>query len=223
MASAMLVARRAAAVNKLRTSAVGALSRYFSASTSVAPSPGSVEDSVAVPRRRDAAAPVPRRHRSGDLFPTVGDALDPFNPRRSLMDVFNLVDQMLDFPFAGRGTAGGAWRGWDAREDDKALYLKVEMPGLGKDDVQLMVENNTLVIKGEAPEEEEGEEGGEVEQGGDEGRERGRRRYSSRIDLPENEYELEGVKAEMRNGVLRVVVPKVKPEERKDVRHVLVE
>ncbi|XP_042446063.1 small heat shock protein, chloroplastic-like [Zingiber officinale] len=220
-ASALLVSRRAAAVNKLRPSAVAALSRSFTASTSVAPSPGTVESSVAVPRRRDAA-PVPRRHRSGDLFPTLGDALDPFNPRRSLMDVFNMVDQMLDFPFgAGRGTAGGAWRGWDAREDDKALYLKVEMPGLGKDDVQLMVENNTLVIKGEAA--EEGEEGGEVEQGGDEGRERGRRRYSSRIELPENEYELGGVKAEMKNGVLRVVVPKVKPEERKDVRHVSVE
>lgn len=153
----------------------------------------------------------------------VADALDPFNPRRSLMDVFNLVDQMLDSPFgAGRGTAGGAWRGWDAREDDKALYLKVEMPGLGKDDVQVMVENNSLAIKGEASE-KEGEDGGEVEQGGEEGRERGRRRYSSRIELPENEYELEGIKAEMRNGVLRVVVPKVKQEERKGVRHVLVE
>lgn len=73
-ASAMLIARRVAAVNKLRPSAVAALSRSFAASTSVAPSPGSEEGSIDVPRRHDGA-PVPRRHRSGDLFPTFGGLL----------------------------------------------------------------------------------------------------------------------------------------------------
>ncbi|XP_042443844.1 heat shock 22 kDa protein, mitochondrial-like [Zingiber officinale] len=93
---------------------------------------GRGERSIDVARRRDAA-PVPRLRRDGDLFPTcfVADALDPFSQQRSLSDVFNVVDRMLDiFPF------GAGWRGWDAREDLRALYLKGEMPGLGKDDVQ---------------------------------------------------------------------------------------
>lgn len=85
----------------------------------------------------------------------------------------------------------------------------------------MKVENNTLVIKGEAP--KEGVECGEGEQGGDEGRESGRRRYSSRIELPKNQYDLERIRAEMKNGVLRAVVPKVKMEERKNVRDIPIE
>ncbi|KAI3453492.1 hypothetical protein Pfo_010155 [Paulownia fortunei] len=77
------------------------------------------------------------------------------------------------------------------------------------DQVKVSVEQNTLVIKGEGEKESEDEEYG--------------RRFSSRIDLPANSYKLDGIKAEMKNGVLKVVVPKVKEEERKDVFQVSVE
>lgn len=82
------------------------------------------------------------------------------------------------------------------------------MPGLGKEEVRVKVEQNTLVIKGESREEEEGEE---------EEEEIDRRRYSSRIDLPPSWYKIEDIKAEMKNGVLKVMVPKVKGEERQDL------
>lgn len=114
------------------------------------------------------------------------------------------MDQILESPFAAV-----RWmrRGWDAREEEDALYLSVEMPGLGKEDVSVTVEQNTLVIKGEGGEEE--------------GRER--IRYSSRIDLPPNLYKIDEIKAEMKNGVLKLVVPKVKDAERKDVVQVQIE
>ncbi|KAL2489657.1 23.6 kDa heat shock protein [Forsythia ovata] len=147
-----------------------------------------------VDRRSDRS--VSRR---GDEFQTFfTDALDPFFPTRSLSQVLNMMDQFIDNPFMA-----GVKRGWDVREDNEALYLRVDMPGLDKDQVKVLVEQNTLVIKGEGE-----KESGDQEYG---------RRYSSRLDLPPNLYKLDEIKAEMKNGVLKVVVPKVKEEERKDV------
>lgn len=100
-------------------------------------------------------------------------------------------------------------RGWDVREDEDALQLKVDMPGLAKEDVKVSVEENTLIIKGEAEKETEEEEQ--------------RRRYSSRIDLTPKMYKIDGIKAEMKNGVLKVTVPKLKDEEKKDVFQVMVD
>ncbi|KAE8657191.1 Heat shock 22 kDa protein [Hibiscus syriacus] len=42
-------------------------------------------------------------------------------------------------------------------------------------------------------------------------------RYTSRIHLPEKVYKTDHIKAEMKNGVLKVVVPKIKEEEKNDV------
>lgn len=83
------------------------------------------------------------------------------------------------------------------------------MPGLDKEDVKVSVEQNTLVIKGEGAKESDDEESV--------------RRYSSRIDLPEKIYKTSEVTAEMKNGVLKVVVPKVKEEARNDVFQVKVD
>lgn len=136
--------------------------------------------------------------------------MDPFNPSRSLSQVLNLMDQMMDgaFPASARGMGGGVRAGWDAKEDEEALRLRIDMPGLGKENVRVSVEQNTLIIQGEGEKEGEDEEA---------------RRYSSRIDLPEGRYKTDQIKAEMKNGVLKVVVPKVKEEERKDVVQVNVE
>ncbi|OAY74809.1 Heat shock 22 kDa protein, mitochondrial [Ananas comosus] len=145
----------------------------------------------------------------------IADVFDPFNPTRSLSQVLNLMDQMLENPGAAaatsRGGLGGLRRGWDAKEDEEALYLRVDMPGLGKEHVKVWAEQNTLVIRGEG--EKESEDDGEG----------GARRFSSRIDLPADCFKMDQIKAEMKNGVLRVVVPKAKEEDRKDVFHVNVE
>ncbi|XP_019450874.1 PREDICTED: heat shock 22 kDa protein, mitochondrial-like isoform X2 [Lupinus angustifolius] len=153
-----------------------------------------------LPRRRD------------DSFP---DVFDPFSPTRSLSQVLNMMDQLIENPFLnasrGIGAGGGAGfrRGWDAKETKEALLLRVDMPGLGKEDVKVSMEENTLSIKGESGKEGEDEESG--------------RRYVSRIELPQKLYKVDQIKAEMKNGVLKVVVPKMKEEERRDVFNVNVQ
>lgn len=138
--------------------------------------------------------------------------LDPFSPTRSLSQVLNLMDQFMENPYisASRGIGAGIRRGWDAKETEDGLVLRVDMPGLGKEDVKVSVEQNMLTIKGEGGKESEDDE-------------EGARRYSSRIDLPEKLYKVDQIKAEMKNGVLKVVVPKMKEEERNDVFSVKVE
>lgn len=139
----------------------------------------------------------------------IADVFDPFSPTRSLSQVLNMMDQFMENPLISAPRAGGLRRGWDARETDDALNLRIDMPGLGKEDVKVSVEQNSLVIKGEGAKESDDEENA--------------RRYSSRIDLPEKMYKTDEIKAEMKNGVLKVVVPKVKEEERANVFHVEVE
>ncbi|XP_010264261.1 PREDICTED: small heat shock protein, chloroplastic-like isoform X2 [Nelumbo nucifera] len=165
------------------------------------------EHGVDVSRRSDQ--PVSRRR---DYVPNLfSDVLDPFSSTKSLSQVLNLMDQFMENPFlaASRGMGAGTRRGWDVKEDENALYLRMDMPGLGKENVKVSVEQNTLIIKGEGEKESDEEKSG--------------RRYSSRIDLPEKLYKIDQIKAEMKNGVLKVIVPKVKEEERKVVLQVKID
>ncbi|CAI8606943.1 unnamed protein product [Vicia faba] len=141
------------------------------------------------------------RTRRDDLL--LSDVFDPFSPTRSLSQVLNMVDLLTDNPVLSAASR----RGWDARETEDALLLRLDMPGLGKDDVKISVEQNTLIIKGE-------ESGQESQESG--------RRFSSRIDLPDKLYKNDEIKAEMKNGVLKVIVPKMKEQERNNVINVKV-
>ncbi|KAL9265603.1 Small heat shock protein, chloroplastic-like protein [Drosera capensis] len=160
-------------------------------------------DSLDVDRRPDRD--VSRRRT--DLPSFIPDAFDPFSPPRTISQLMNLMDQLTQAPFSTLGLPratpfNNIKRGWDVKEDESALHLQMDMPGLSKEDVKVYVEENTLIIKGEG-----GKEGKEEES---------RRRYSTRIELTPNPYKVDEIKAEMKNGVLKVVVPKVK-EERRDV------
>ncbi|KAI4370014.1 hypothetical protein MLD38_018401 [Melastoma candidum] len=175
--------------------------RSFSGDTEVAPAE---DTSSAVDVSRQGRS-VSRRaaRRRAPATALFSDALDPFFSTRSLSQVLNLMDHFFDEPFMNRN--------WDVKEDDDTLYLRMDMPGLSKEDVKVVVEHNTLVIRGEG-QKEEGE--------GDESIVR--RRYSGRIDLQTKRYKMDEIKAEMKHGVLKVVLPKVKDEEREGVVEVAV-
>ncbi|RLN12716.1 26.2 kDa heat shock protein, mitochondrial-like [Panicum miliaceum] len=97
---------------------------------------------------------------------------------------------------------------WVSKEDGDAVQLKVPMPGLGKEHVKVWADQGGLVIAGE-------------DTGDDE--EEGPARYGGYIELPSDAFKMDQIKAEMKDGVLRVTVPKIKVEDRKDVFQVKVE
>ncbi|WVZ73575.1 hypothetical protein U9M48_021863 [Paspalum notatum var. saurae] len=132
---------------------------------------------------------------------------DPF----SAPSLGRLLSMMDDFAAVAPGRGGAVRRGWNAKEDEEALHLRVDMPGLGKEHVKVWAEQNSLLIKGEGEKEDGEDETGLPP------------RYSGRIELTPDVYRMDKIKAEMKNGVLKVVVPKVKEEKRKDVFQVNIE
>ncbi|TKW20317.1 hypothetical protein SEVIR_4G078800v4 [Setaria viridis] len=136
-----------------------------------------------------------------------GDALDVF---REPMKLTQLLSLMENGGAASRtGYSGHGW--WVSKEDDDALQLKVVMPGLGKEHVKVSAEKNILVVKGEGDKNPE------------DGDDKGLAKYSRRFQLPAEAFKMDQIKAEMNNGVLKVTIPKIKDEERKDVFQIKVE
>ncbi|MFS7927616.1 putative alpha crystallin/Hsp20 domain, HSP20-like chaperone [Helianthus anomalus] len=123
---------------------------------------------------------------------------------RSMSQIYNMMENPL------KAESGGGElverKGWGAKENDEYLSLRFDMPGLDKDNVNILVEQDSLIIKAESEDESEDEEEEELP-----------RAYFGRLNLPVDLYKLKEIQAEMKNGVLKVLVPKVKPEERNDV------
>lgn len=131
------------------------------------------------------------------------------NEPRTLRDE---MDRLFD-SFFGMTPApserGAVWSpAVNVREDDNNFYIEAELPGMSKEDIDLEIEQNSLVIKGDRKFEkkEEGENYHFVE-----------RSYGSfyrSFTLPSN-VNGEAISAEYKDGVLQVTVPKkeeVKPK-----------
>ena len=91
----------------------------------------------------------------------------------------------------------------DVHEDDKAVHVKAERPGLDEKDLNVTLKENTLTISGEKKEEKKEE---------DKNRnyhycERSFGSFSRTIILPEG-IKADEVKANYKNGILDIELPK---------------
>ncbi|KAH7415958.1 hypothetical protein KP509_14G068600 [Ceratopteris richardii] len=127
----------------------------------------------------------------------------------SLMQMIDTVDRL--FP-SMQATSTDGLRDrtpWDIVEEDNCFKLRMDVPGINKNDVKLSVEDGELVVKAEHV----------VEEGEDDWSARSHGSYSARIDLPEI-VDIGNIIAEMKDGVLKVVVPKVEVVKQKHEIHV---
>jgi HSP20 family protein len=101
-------------------------------------------------------------------------------------------------------TAAGFVPPVDIYEDEHKLMLKLEIPGIRQEDLDVRMENNTLSVKGERSFESEGKE---------ENFHRVERRYGSfyRAFTVPNTVDANSIKAEYDAGVLRLELQK-RPE-----------
>ncbi|WVZ77446.1 hypothetical protein U9M48_025310 [Paspalum notatum var. saurae] len=99
------------------------------------------------------------------------------------------------------------------REDEARYRLRFEVPGLGKDDVRVAVEDGVLVIEGEKREHGGDEEDGEWWSAAS--------GYRASLLLPDD-ARAEGVTAQVRDGVLYVTVPRT-GERKRNVTEVKVQ
>ncbi|MBS0660297.1 MAG: Hsp20/alpha crystallin family protein [Verrucomicrobia bacterium] len=128
-------------------------------------------------------------------FPT---AAVPFARFQTVADE---MTRLFDFPFFGR--LPGAPVSWtpafDLAEDQDAVTVRAELPGLKKDQIQINLQDDTLTITGERKFEGEGQNHIRRERGF------GRFERSIRLNTPIDET---GAKATFEDGVLTLVLPK---------------
>lgn len=136
---------------------------------------------------------------------------DRFPSAKTLQQLMDTMERMMEDPFAYNGSlareGGGYNRGrtpWEIKEGEGEYKMRFDMPGMTKEDVKVWVEEKMLVVKAEkVPKNKNGNE----EQEEDEWSAKSYGRYSSRIALPEN-IQFEKIKAEVKDGVLYITIPK---------------
>jgi HSP20 family protein len=126
---------------------------------------------------------------------TMITRIDPFR------ELANLFENFADGTGKEQLTAGSFVPPVDVYEDEHNLVLKLEVPGVNEENLDIQVENNTLTVKGEKSFEKEEKE---------ENFHRIERRYGSfarTFRLP-NTVDTEKVEAHYDKGVLKVSLAK---------------
>ncbi|XP_062119991.1 small heat shock protein, chloroplastic [Humulus lupulus] len=142
--------------------------------------------------------------------------LDPLSPMRTMRQMLDTMDRLFEdsmvFSPRNRWPSGEVRAPWDIKDDENEIKLRFDMPGLDKEDVKVSVEDSVLVIKGEHKvEEEEATSAAPPEESWSGGGGKSFSSYETRLQLPDNCDE-EKIKAELKNGVLYIFVPKTKVE-----------
>ncbi|KAI3899082.1 hypothetical protein MKW92_022414 [Papaver armeniacum] len=98
---------------------------------------------------------------------------------------------------------------WSAKEMKEGIELKINLPGFGKDDIKVTVEDTALVITSLLGKEEEDEKpaGDVVVSVGPDVNEDDTGIIFD-LDLDYNDLNLQELKAEMKNGLLKISIPK---------------
>ena len=128
---------------------------------------------------------------------------DPFRDLRTLQEEVNrLFTGSMPRSFDDEGIARGAWSpNVDIYENKEQIVLEAELPGMKREDFDLSVENSVITLRGQRQFEKTDES---------DNYHRVERAYGSftrSFTLP-NTVRAEDAKAEYKNGVLRVTLPK---------------
>jgi HSP20 family protein len=148
---------------------------------------------------------IPSLRRRGNDLPDVFEGFE--NMFKRMWENTMLPDLTVDIE-----------RNWvprlDVSETDKVIEVSADLPGLDKKDIDISLENDVLVIKGERKEEFKET---------DKHVHRMERRYGAfyrSLRLPV-EVKSDAIEASFKNGVLKITLPKTE-EARKKIAHITV-
>ncbi|OAY32380.1 small heat shock protein, chloroplastic [Manihot esculenta] len=150
---------------------------------------------------------------------------DRFPTARTVHQMLESMERMMEDPIAyssgwpsapqspinGSGYGGGRTP-WEIKEGESAYKMRFDMPGMTKEDVKVWVEEKMLIVKAEkVPKKKSngGKNGEEEEEEEEEWSAKSYGKYSSRIALPED-IQFENFKAEVKDGVLYITIPKAR-------------
>ena len=143
----------------------------------------------------------------GDLIPWRNrGSLGKARERDPFFALHDQIDRVFDeftrgFGLSSFGERSVGWPSVEVKEDDKRMCVEAELPGLDKDDVEVLLTDNVLTIRGEK----------RIEQ--DDAKRHYSERYFGQFErrIPlQAEVEADKVAASFKNGVLKVEIPKSK-------------
>ena len=133
-------------------------------------------------------------------------------PVRELVSMQNSMDRLLNtfFDTDEKASFDTISPRVDMKQDENNIYVKMTIPGVNSDDIQISVAENILTVKAEVKEEKTEKD----EKSAYEIREHTWSSYYREIALP-SEVSADKAKADYENGVLKLELPKaeiVKPK-----------
>ena len=137
-----------------------------------------------------------------------------WEPFRNLTTLQDQLNRLFDEPFFRRAdeSAITAWApDVDIYEDGNQLVLKADLPDINEEDLDIRIENNMLTIRGERKFEKSVKEENYLRV------ERSYGAFSRSFSLP-NTVATEGIKAEYKNGVLTLTLPKREESKPKQIK-----
>jgi HSP20 family protein len=128
-----------------------------------------------------------------------------WEPFRELDQLHDQMERLLESVWSPIGGGnGGVWVPLaDIEETDDAWVIEAELPRVDRDDVNVELRDNELIISGEIKEKER--------KGVLRRRTRRTGEFEYRVTLPGHPNE-EGIQADLRDGILTVRVPKAEQE-----------
>lgn len=131
-----------------------------------------------------------------------------------LTDLRDEIDRLFEAPLAELARSSQLLSGWtpalDMFEDKDNIYVRAELPGMKKEDIEVSLHEGTLSISGERKSEEK-EENREAYR-----TERFFGRFQRAVSLP-TLVEPDKIKAEYRDGILSITLPKAEQAKPKQI------
>jgi HSP20 family protein len=135
--------------------------------------------------------------RQNETAPYRAQEMSPIFSLRREMD--RLFDDLFRTPSLGFAGSMTSWPTLEVSDGEREVKITAEVPGMSEQEIELLVRDGVLTIRGEKK-----SESGDKERGYSE---RWYGRFERRIALPSGIDE-EGAKASFRDGVLTVTLPK---------------
>ncbi len=137
-----------------------------------------------------------------------------WDPLRDLLTLQERMNRLFEESFAGRleepaVVGSGTWTPLaDAYETPEAFVVLLELPGIDEDDVEVQVDGDTLTVKGQR-------RGHSLRPDRFHRMERSHGPFSRSLQLSED-VDADRVNAQLRDGVLRLELPKARRAPRRD-------
>lgn len=125
---------------------------------------------------------------------------------RKFDDFYNMLDDFFTDPWVSRRSHEREAFRLDVRENENIYEIEAELPGVGKDEIDLSMEEGKLTIRVNREEQQEDSASGYIH--------RERRVCSMQRSLYLKDAGQEGIRAKLEDGILKIAIPKIEPVKR---------